>query len=237
MMNKQEGAYCIEYLKGGYTWTCYSGCKHQEMGVCKIEDCWARRVTRRMAGNPKSPYSKWGFEPHFYPERIQEPLFKKKPSLIGVAFMGDLFGEWVPAEWIEQVIDACQRAEWHKFLFLTKNPSRYRHFVFPDNCWLGTSITGGRDVVNYDRVEELMRFERNFVSIEPYLYEHLPINIMNVEWIIVGGLTGKDSQQPPKEWMKSLIGLTENLNIPLFIKSNSKYSKVIQQKPKELILL
>jgi hypothetical protein len=85
----------IEYfndVKGspGYVWNFYSGCRHQAAGICPPILCWAETITRRFRDHYPN-----GFEPTFYPEAFLSPLFLKKPSHIGVCFMGDLFGDWI----------------------------------------------------------------------------------------------------------------------------------------------
>lgn len=241
-MNKQwpKG---IDYLRAvkGYTWTVYSGCKHREMGICKIEDCWARRYVHRQRNNPKSPYSKFGFEPHFYPERLAEPLKLKKPTVIAVGFMGDLFGDCVPIGWIERILDVCAHAHWHRFLLLTKNPSRYAEFVIPDNCWCGTSVTGqgsGIESEEYKRIDKLLEldFKRRFVSIEPFTGDTLLTNALAADWVIVGGLSGKGARIANESLMWALVELCHEWNKPLFIKDNAGYHEVIQQYPEGLKL-
>lgn len=92
------------------------------------------------------PYP-FGFSPTFHRYRLLQPRGQKKPQRIFVCSMADLFGAWVPDEWIEEVFTACEMAPWHKYLFLTKNPARYLQ-LFHDgkiparhNMWYGTTIT------------------------------------------------------------------------------------------------
>lgn len=240
-MNKQSPG--IEYLTGGYTWNPYSGCKHHVTGVCAIEDCWARRYAHRQRNNPKSPYSKFGFEPHFYPERLNEPLHRFVPAIIGVSFMGDMFCERVPSEWIWKIIEACRHAYWHRFLLLTKNPGRYPEFNIPPNCWCGTSVTGqggGIESEEYMRIDQLLEldFKRRFVSIEPFIGDTLLTNALAAEWIIVGGLSGKGARGPHEALMWAVVNLCKDWKKPLFIKSNSKYPdyKKYRQFPEDLRL-
>lgn len=147
-----------------YTWNPVTGCEHG----CPY--CYARRIT-------EGPYKKaWpnGFEPTFYTKRLSEPIKEKKPSRIFTVSMGDLFGEWVPDEWISEVFNACEDAPQHQYIFLTKNPKRYGQLngrwynyecKWPKNCWFGTSITNQSDT---KRILELPYGKANtFISIEP----------------------------------------------------------------------
>lgn len=136
--------------------------------------------------NPKrmQPYP-FGFEPTFHRYRLNEPAKVKKPQKIFVCSMADLFGEWVPDEWIDEVFKACEAAPWHTYMFLTKNPKRYNDAIemiaceersfalsegYWDKFWFGTTITCQDDV---ERVKNLSKFSEGhkFLSIEPLLSE------------------------------------------------------------------
>ena len=137
----------------------------------------------------KEPYP-YGFMPTFHPHRLDEPKHWKKPRNIFVCSMADLMGEWVPDDWKQDVIKACEEAPQHRYLFLTKNP--YGYMIWPskdrkleyqfreqENFWLGCSITGGEDLSRYQghygrylyamRGNILPGKAHRFVSIEPIL--------------------------------------------------------------------
>src|SRR5699024_1868703 len=127
-----------------------------------------------------TPYP-FGFAPTFYRYRLDEPQKIKKPSKIFVCSMADLFGEWVPDEWIQNVLKNVIECPQHKFLFLTKNRNRYYSCEFPNNEWIGGTavnkpdekampIEGGFRVTTAHLVADTMSFfERTFLSIEPLL--------------------------------------------------------------------
>lgn len=215
-MNKQKASgigYC------DFTWNPVTGCKQG----CSY--CYARMiVTNRIVHNPRleKAFPK-GFEPTFHPERLSQPKKVKKPSRIFVVDMGDLFGEWVPYEWIVKVLDACKEAPQHTYLFLTKNPERMVSFdnLMPPKAWLGTSIES-QD--KYDeRSESMWDLDgmTNFASFEPLLS---PIKLdMTFDWIIIGERTGKAMTQEEihqvSQWAKELIDQAKILNIPVFVKN------------------
>ena len=87
----------------------------------------------------------WGYDCTYYPHRLTEPGKVRQPSRIFVSDTGDLFGRWVPKAWISEVLAVATECWWHTFIFLTKNPEKYREFVFPPNTWVGTSVTSDRD--------------------------------------------------------------------------------------------
>ena len=94
----------------------------------------------------KSPYP-FDFEPTFHKYRLNEYQNKKGRNIF-VCSMADLFGDWVPDEWIEEVFKACHDATQHNYLFLTKNPERYAELGMPcDNyLWYGTSVCKKDDI-------------------------------------------------------------------------------------------
>ena len=234
----------IDYLRivKGFTWTPYSGCLH----ACPW-DCWAERGALKQARNPKSLYAEHGFKPHFYPERLQEPLRRKKPTLIAGAFMGDLFGDWVPAHVINQILEICRQAEWHRFLLLTKNPRRFGAFQIPPNCWAGTSVTGGiyqSLQIECKRIEALVRCApegRRYLSLEPYggIYNASARRVVeswiaNVNWVIVGGRSGEGACGSSNVELGILALYCRREGVPFFIKGNAKSSRDIQEIPEEL---
>lgn len=171
------------------------------------------------------PYP-FGFLPTFHRYKLDEPQHWKKPRNIFVCSMADLFGEWVPDEWIEQVFEACEAAPQHKYLFLTKNGKRYlelaRKGIMPDadNFWYGCSVT--RPDVPFFFSNKC----KTFASIEPILepFDWVP-GLKHIElpdWIIVGAETGnrKNKVRPEKDWLGGIVNGCAEHNIPLFMKES-----------------
>lgn len=185
----------------GYTWNPVTGCLHgcEYCYARKITDRFGRmsRMTSDIADSAEKnknvfelkqkcydvegytnividPYP-YGFLPTFHKYRLDEPKQKTKGSKIFVCSMADLFGEWVPDEWIQEVFKACEAAPQHKYIFLTKNPKRYGQLngknhrydwsFVKNNWWFGMTITGAGDI---DKLKHLPYGHSNtFVSIEP----------------------------------------------------------------------
>ncbi len=156
-----------------------------------------------------APYP-FEFDPTFHRYRLDIPARWTKPRTIFVCSMADLFGDWVPGEWIEAVFDACEKAPQHRYLFLTKNPKRLKKLELegklPKQHWYGTSVTHADDTefwsLNYN----------TFVSIEPMLESfsdenHQAYRQMIPKWVIFGAETGnrKNKVIPKKEWITELI--------------------------------
>jgi len=153
--------------------------------------------------------------------------FRREAATIFIGSMFDIFADEVPHEWIEEIIETTKLYPQHTFLFLTKNPERYRDFFEINknqNCWWGTTITGKNDMYRIKFLPPV----RNFISFEPLLSEidnGLFSKYKNwIEWIIIGSLNEYHKPVPPeqggtrKEWVTDLIERAETYSIPVFIK-------------------
>ena len=259
-MNKSNIEWC------DYTWNPVTGCLHG------CDYCYARRIAGRFRpkdlekealeglflGFYSGKVFPHGFAPTLYLNRINEPQKMKKPSKIFVCSMADLFGDWVPDEWIEEVYNACQRADHHTYIFLTKNPKRYSQVCqgnldFRGNMWLGTTITCQEDAEKF--AKDFTGQANAFLSIEPLLGEidltHVKfdgpyhvnlleedddrhfynVNSNPIKWVIIGAQTGPGAVQPKKEWVQSIIDQCRRANISVFLKDNLKWPEKIQEFP------
>ena len=169
----------------------------------------------------RNPYPH-GFLPTLHRYLLDKPQRWKKPRTIFVCSMGDLFGEWVPDSWIQAVFGACAAAPWHRYLFLTKNPSRYddlkKKGIMPRgyNYWFGSTILAN---------EVYWESEANnfFVSIEPIMSAiSFSQTSLPPDWIIVGAMTGPQARRYPvkREWIESITDACKKHNIPLFMKNS-----------------
>jgi len=121
------------------TWNPITGCLHN----CVY--CWARDYSKRLASMDVEPYKTHQFSPALAEWRLQPKFSKGK--VIFVSDMGDMWGDWVPKEWIKKVLKVTSAKLSCKFLFLTKNPKRYLEFQerFTGNIMLGATIETNRD--------------------------------------------------------------------------------------------
>ncbi len=221
----------IEWAK--YTWNPVTGCKHG----CKY--CYAEKIASRKMG----AYKGIGFTPHLHEERLAatENLPRNVAEVDRFCFvvsMGDLFGEWVPDEWITKVMDAIRKAPEWTFLLLTKNPGRYAKLgydFFPENCWLGAS--GGTQSLVSKAVESFRVLHEEsdflgdmvtFLSCEP-LTEEITFIDECVDWVIIGSQTNPVIH-PDYKIIMSVVHQCVHSGIKLYFKPNLLF--LPKEKPK-----
>ncbi len=222
-----------------YTWNPVTGCLHN----CSY--CYMQRMVKRGI---------YDMKPAFHEKRLRSPIDVKEPSKIFVSSTGDLFGNWVPDAWIELVLDIVRKCPQHTFQFLTKNPKRYREFVFPQNCWLGTTIDGEKKTINngHDLVNVLTNNGTHqtknltFISFEPLLcdvwnkLQNIEIMLDHIDWIIIGADSNHGAKKPEQKWIEKLIEYADNNGIEVWIKNNfncihhiKNFPRVRESEPKE----
>lgn len=183
-MNKTKIEWC------DYTWNPVVGCKRD----CSY--CYAKKINDRFKYIPE-----WT-EPQFYLERLKEKA-PKKPSKIFVGSMTDIC--YWKAEWKKRVILYCHQHPQHTFMFLTKDTTAYLNYDFPDNCWLGVTVTDpiSKAFVYYYKLIMKKR-NKKFVSVEPILWSFSPSAFNDMDLVIVGAMTGPGAIKPEKEWIESI---------------------------------
>lgn len=192
----------------------------------------------------------FGFEPTFHRYKLDEPQRWKKPRTIFVCSMADLFGEWVPDEWIAEVFRACEAAPQHRYLFLTKNPKRLCLMASATKVFLWN--VDHKDSQVHPRTTEYAEVMRlpirdnwwfgstidnskatcfcdgrtwnTFTSIEP-LTEHLNMGIGsfgNSKWTIIGAETGnrKGKITPKREWVENIVEAAQMTGMKVFMKES-----------------
>jgi protein gp37 len=204
----------IEWAK--WTWNPVVGCKHG----CPY--CYARGIAERFMGH---------FKPTFYPERLVAPRNMTIPEEkangmrnVFVCSMADLFGEWVPQEWIDAVMAEVKNASQWNFIFLTKNPARLADVRWPPNAWVGATVDCQERVKPTIQAFKKIKARVRFISCEP-LRE--PINfhegLDNVNWLIVGGWSEgtRIRTEPPKwQWVESLLNQARKAGGLVYFKPN-----------------
>jgi len=203
------------------TWNPVTGCTKISAGC---DNCYAERFSERFRGVKEHPFEN-GFDLTLRPERIEQPLSWKKPKMIFVNSMSDLFHKNVPAEFIAQVFETMEKADWHVFQVLTKRSSlmkrfvnaRYKHKPAPENIWLGTSVENYTKRSRIRHVQETNAGVR-FLSIEPLIGPPGDLILEGIQWVIVGGESGPNARPMQLSWARSVRDQCIQQNIPFFFK-------------------
>ena len=208
-MNIQLGSKGINWTDA--TWNPITGCLHG----CPY--CYARAFAKRYARS---------FDPAFHPERLPEPRQRRKPTRIFVGSNADVFGDWVPPEWILAILDIVCDCPQHTFQFLTKAPQNLKQFnPWPRNCWVGATIDIKARL--NPTLHELRRIQApvRFISFEPLNQDMgIPLLAGTVEWIIIGAQTGVNAHQPAPLPVHHLLSAANACEIPVLMKDNLKWS-------------
>jgi len=221
----------IEYLD--YQWGIFSGCHNWQNGICPVQNCWAKGFATRFSNIYPN-----GFEPTFYPEAIDSPKHLKKPSIIGVGWVGDVIGYCNKVSERSMILQTILQCPQHTFLFLTKNPDRIISWgSFPDNCWVGVTATNPQMFYEAQAYLERVVAIVRYISLEPFL-ERIwapQINAGILDWLIIGAQT--NPYKPPNvEWVQRVVRACRMVGVPIFLKNNLEPildgRKLIQELPK-----
>ncbi len=216
--HKCKDEYCYNTMKSTSPLNRFGAQFFDEADIKVSEKNWRKRESGKCHIAKKGEIYPFGYDPTFYPHRLEEPLKEKTPSRIFTVDTGDLFGEWVPKRWIEEVLNVVRSCPLHTFQLLTKNPKRYSEFDIPDNAWIGTTINSDAD---RERVVQLKKAKARvkYLSIEP-LMGKVTVSFKGLQWIIVGAMTGRNPFIPKGEWVARIVEDADSLSIPVFTKEN-----------------
>lgn len=168
--------------------------------------CYAETFAERWRGVPGHPYEQ-GFDLKLWPGRLDVPLAWRRPRMIFVNSMSDLFHEDIPDEYVGRVFDVMARADWHTFQVLTKREDRLAALApdlrWPPNVWLGVTIENRRFVRRADRLRETDA-KVKFISAEPLLGPLEGLDLANIDWLIAGGESGPKHRRIDPAWVRDL---------------------------------
>ena len=199
------------------TWNPVTGCSKVSVG-CK--NCYAERMARRLEAMGQPRYRN-GFSLTLHRDLVSLPLAWKKPQMIFVNSMSDLFHEDVPADFIQSVFKTMNLASQHTFQVLTKRSDRLRELsddlAWTDNIWMGVTVET-KEYTN--RIEDLVRTGARvkFLSLEPLLGSLREISVEGVDWVIAGGESGPGARPMKAEWVTEIRDQCMKLGIPFFFK-------------------
>ncbi len=199
------------------TWNPVSGCDKISSGC---ENCYAERMAKRLQAMGTKGYEK-GFEVTIHPHTIEKPLSIKKPQMIFVNSMSDIFHDKISDEYIINIFEVMNKAYWHTFQVLTKRPERLGKIAsklrWTDNIWMGVTVEANNYV---QRVDYLRNIDAKikFLSIEPLIAPVDKLDYTNIDWVIVGGESGYGCREIKKEWVEYIQEKCQVQDIPFFFK-------------------
>ena len=187
-----------------HTWNPVTGCTKLSPG-CK--HCYAETMSRRLTAMGATGYEN-GFQLTLHPERLDQPMRRKKATTYFINSMSDLFHESVPDAFVERVLSVCASTPQHTYQVLTKRAERLPEFFrlreCPQNVWLGVSVEDRKYGV--PRIAYLQRTNAHvrFLSIEPLLEDIGAINLLGIHWVIVGGESGAKARPMESSWANNV---------------------------------
>ncbi len=180
-----------------------TGCSKVSPGCAH---CYAETFAERWRGIPGHPYEQ-GFDLRLWPNRLDQPLRWRRPRMIFVNSMSDLFHEDIPEGYLRDVFDVMAAAHHHTFQVLTKRHDRLADLApmltWSPNIWMGVSIENRRFVHRADRLREVPAAVR-FISAEPLLGPLEGLELGGIHWLIAGGESGPGHRPVKAEWVRDL---------------------------------
>ncbi len=199
------------------TWNPITGCTKTSQG-CK--NCYAERMAKRLQAMGMLRYRN-GFEVTLHSDLISLPFTWKRPRLIFVNSMSDLFHQNVPLEFIQQVFETMAICGHHIFQVLTKRSQRLTEIAhrlpWSPNIWMGVTVENRRAMRRVEHLQQVPAAIR-FISCEPLLEQIDNLPLKDIHWTIVGGESGPKARPMQPAWVKSLLQQCREARVPFFFK-------------------
>jgi protein gp37 len=201
------------------SWNPATGCSKVSPGCAH---CYAETFAERWRGIPGHPYEQ-GFDLRIWRGRLELPLSWRRPRLVFVNSMSDLFHEEIPADYIAKVFDVMGRAHWHTFQVLTKRHERLVELApsleWHPNVWMGVTIENRRFVHRAEYLRQVDAAVR-FISAEPLLGPLEGLDLAGIDWLIAGGESGPRHRRFREEWALELRDRCQAEDVAFFFKQH-----------------
>jgi len=217
----------------GWSWNPITGCYHN----CQY--CYAYDKARKYYDD--RPLEE-RFNPRLWEERLSAPRNTRyrctdnlRDKLVFVCDMGDMFGDFIPDEWIKKVLRQVWRNQQWIFVFLTKNPKRLINIEWPENAWVGATVDYQWRVGPTEEAFKKIKAPIKFISCEPLMGPVVFSSIDIFDWIIIGGrneTARMPAGQPEWSWVESLITQARESNVKIFFRPNLKIG-MEDEKPRQ----
>ena len=199
------------------TWNPVRGCTKVSPG-CKF--CYAQTFAERFRGVRGHPYEA-GFDFRLVPGKLEEPLRWRRPRRVFVNSMSDLFHHQVPTTFIHQVFEVMEAADQHTFQILTKRAGRLARVApklpWPGNVWMGVSVESQRYLERVRLLQQIPAAVR-FISAEPLLGPLTGLSLSGIDWVIVGGESGRKARPMELAWAREIRDLCSEAGVSFFLK-------------------
>jgi protein gp37 len=185
------------------SWNPTTGCTKISPGCTH---CWAERMAWRLKGMGQPRYAR-GFEVTTHDDTLDQPLHWAKPRHVYVSFMGDLFHDEVPDDFIMRVFEVMARAPRHRFHVLTKRPERMvemsARLPWPANVWAGATVEDAAHAYRADRLRQTGAAVK-YLVLEPLLGPIDDLDLTGIDWVIVGGESGPGARPLHVDWVRAV---------------------------------
>jgi len=203
------------------TWNPVSGCTKISAGC---DHCYAERFAERWRG-VRGNYFENGFDLQLRPNMLGRPSSWRKPQLIFVNSMSDLFHPDVPDDYIDLVFDEMEAVDRHVYQVLTKRPERLRRYarkrygkrIIPRHIWIGTTIESGEYAWRANMLREV-NVPIRFLSLEPLIGAVDRVDLSGIGWVILGGESGPGRRPMEISWAREVRDRCVAADIPFFFK-------------------
>lgn len=199
------------------TWNPTTGCDKISAG-CKY--CYAEVMTRRLMAMGIEKY-KDGFKVRTHEDSLQTPFSWKKPKVVFVNSMSDLFHPKVPLSFIQKVFFVMNETPQHTYQVLTKRADRlyelHEQLNWSSNIWMGVSVEDERVTDRIDFLRET-NAQTKFLSCEPLIGPLQNMNLKNIDWVIVGGESGRKARPMQESWVWDIRQQCQQEGVKFFFK-------------------
>ena len=209
------------------TWNPVRGCTRVSDG-CRF--CYAERIAARFSGEGLAYEGlarmtkagpRWSNKVRLVRELLDAPLRWKKPQLIFVNSMSDLFHEDVPLEFILEVFDTMEQAGHHQFQVLTKRSERLVELSYkiqwPENVWMGVSVENQDYTFRMDHLRQTGAHVK-FLSLEPLIGALPKLDLTHIDLVIVGGESGPQARPMQEKWVIDIREQCQQADVHFFFK-------------------
>ena len=200
------------------SWNPITGCTKISSGC---QHCYAEVMARRLCAMRVDKY-KNGFQVTLHEDCLQEPVKWKKPKTIFVCSMSDLFHKDVPFDFIDKVLGVIESTPQHRYQILTKRADRMAEYFatreVPRNVWLGVTVDMKTSKPRIDALRSIKGAPIRFLSCEPLLEDLGELDLMGIDWIIVGGESGRQARPMKEEWALNIKQQVDEAGKAFFFK-------------------